>query len=462
MQYSNNIFRNYDIRGIYPSELNEDTVFHLGLAMGTILRKKKEHPKVVISRDDRKSSPSLSRALISGFENTGCYVTDIGISITPVIHFLTTDSVFDMGLNVTASHNPKEYNGIRIDYRNAKSFYGDLILMLRFMLERGAYTTGQGKVESKDLTGKYIDYLVKSFKFNKKIKVVVDCGSGATSNVAPEIFKKLGCDVLPVYCRYDSNFPHGVPDPENRLFMHDLKHYVLDSGADVGLAYDTDGDRFGMVDEKGQMYATDQMLLLYSKHVLKKYPGRTVVYDVKSSALLDHYIKEFGGIPKVMRTGHPYFGDEVANKAILGAEFSGHIYFSDRYFGYDDGVYASLRLVEILSKSKQTLSEMMAEFPQRHSTGEIKVDCPDDMKFKVINILKIYLMKNIKYKKVVDIDGVRMLVTDSGWILIRASNTTPILSIRAEGKDDQEKEMLLQIIRDALKSVSIIKLDINF
>ncbi len=462
MQVSKNIFRNYDIRGVYPTEINEDVALHLGRAFGTLLRKKFEFPRVVVCRDDRESSPSLSEHLIKGLLSAGCHVTDTGISVTPAMHFFTIKEDFDMGINVTASHNPKEFNGFRIDYRNARSFYGDLLLMIRFIVDHGDYTYGTGDLEVADLNKKYIEYLKKQFSFKKNLKVVIDCGSGATSEIATKLFENMNCHIFPVYCRYDSNFPKGVPDPENKLYMEDLRHYVLENGADVGLAYDTDGDRFGMVDDKGVVYDTDILLLLYAKHVLQKNPGKTVVYDVKCSSIVDEYITKYKGIPKVMRTGHPYFADEVEDNAILGAEYSGHIYFSDRYFGYDDGLYASLRLVEILDKSKKKLSEMMAEYPKRYSTNEIKVDCPDEDKFKVINLIKIDVMNNHKYQKMVDIDGIRVLVTKTGWFLIRASNTSPYLSIRVEGKDEEEKNHLLQIVRDAIKNVSIVKLNINF
>ena len=461
MEISNNIFRNYDIRGIYPSEINENIAVLIGRAFGTVLRKTIDSPKVVVGRDDRASSPSILENLIIGLVSTGCQVTDVGITITPAIHFFTVTEEFDMGINVTASHNPKDFTGFRIDYKNAKSFYGDLIMNIRFLIERGAYEYGEGTIEKKYLNVKYMDYLKKKFKFKTTPKIVIDCGSGATSHIAPKVFEDLGCKVITAYCNFDSNFPHGVPNPEDKLFMEDLSEHVLQSKAQVGLAYDTDGDRFGMVDEKGNIYDTDTLLLLFAKDVLKKNKGAKIVYDVKCSSTLDNYIARLGGVPQVMRTGHPYFTDAVEGDALIGAEYAGHIYFSDRYFGYDDGLYASLRLVELIDRSKKPLSEMMAEFPKRVSTGEMTVNCPDDLKFKVVNLIKIYVTKKVKYKHLVDIDGVRVVVSDTGWFLIRASNTSPYLSIRAEGENKEELESLLKIVRDALKSVSIIRLDLS-
>jgi len=461
MEIPKDIFRNYDIRGTYPDELNYENSKLIGKVLGTHTWQRGFN-KVVVARDNRESSPELTKALIEGITSTGCNVTDIGISITPVIHFLTCTQNFDLGVVVTASHNPKQFNGYRIDYRNAKSMYGDSILMLRFMIEREEFLTGEGSVEEKDLSPHYVDYLSEKFNFKSSLRAVVDCGSGAASEVAPKIFKNIGCSVVPVNCEYDSNFPRGVPDPENSLFMDEIKEHVLKHKADVGFGYDTDGDRFGMVDEKGNSYDTDMILLLLAEYVLKKHPGRIVCYDVKCSSVLDDCIRDMGGIPKIMRTGHPYFAEEVQTEAVLGAEFSGHVYFSDDYFGYDDGVYASCRVLEIIQKSGKSLSELMAAYPKKASTRELKVECPDSEKFKVINIVKIFLMNEVAYKKIIDIDGVRAEITDTGWFLIRASNTSPYLSIRAEGADEEEKEKMLDIVRKALKSVSILELDVNF
>lgn len=461
MEIPRNIFRNYDIRGTYPDELNGRNAKLIGKVLGTHIWKKGFN-KVVVGRDDRASSPELSKALIEGLVSTGCHVTDIGISITPAIHFLTCTQNFDLGVVVTASHNPKEFNGFRVDYRHAEQFYGDLVLMLRFMIEREEFVTGEGTLEEKDMNPYYIDYISDKFSFKSNLKVVIDCGNGATSEIAPRIFEKIGCTIIPVSCNYDSNFPNGVPDPESSILMDELSEHVLKNKADVGFAYDTDGDRSGMVDEKGNAYKTDMSLLLFAEQVLKKQPGRIVCFDVKCSSLVETHIREMGGVPKIMRTGHPYFVNEVQGEAVLGAEFSGHVYFSDDYFGYDDGVYASCRALEILQETGKPLSELMSKYPPRAATREIKVPCDDNEKFKVVNLVKIYLMNNVKYQKIIDIDGVRANISDTGWFLIRASNTTPNLSIRAEGKDEKEKEDLLEIVRNALKSVSIVELDINF
>jgi len=461
MEVPNNIFRNYDIRGVYPNELNEYNSKLIGKVLGTHIWKKGSN-KIVVGRDDRESSPALSEALIDGLVSTGCHVTDVGITMTPVIHFLTTTQNFDLGVVVTASHNPMEFNGFRIDYKYAEQFYGDQVLMLRFMIEREEFVVGDGSLEKREMNSYYIDYLSDKFKLSSDLKVVIDCGSGATSEIAPKIFENIGCEVVKVNCNYDSSFPNGVPDPESSSLMDELKEHVVKNKADVGFAYDTDGDRFGMVDEKGNAHKTDMSLLFFAEEVLKNNPGRIICYDVKCSSLVEEYVRKMGGVPKIMRTGHPYFVQEVKKEAVLGAEFSGHVYFSDDYFGYDDGVYASCRALEIIHKSKKSLSEHMSKYPYRDSTREIKIACPDNQKFQIINLVKIHLINNVKYQKIIDIDGVRAQITDTGWFLVRASNTTPNIIIRAEGKDAKEKEDLLDIVRNALKSVNMEQIDINF
>lgn len=461
MEIPKNIFRNYDIRGTYPNELNEELANHLGKAFGTRQVRKGQN-RVVVGRDDRESSPSLSKSLIEGLVATGCEVVDIGITLTPVIHFLSCTENFDLGINVTASHNPKEFNGLRIDYKNARSFYGDLVLMLRFLIEQQEYVFKEGSSTQEDLNKKYLDFMIKKFNFSHKPRIVVNCGYGAASQLAPELFNRLGCDVVPVNCRFDSSFPNGVPNPENKKFIDELREEVLENKADVGFVFDTDGDRIGVVDEKGNPYSTDKLLLFFAEQILKKNPGSKVVYDVKSSNLLERYIKEFGGEPEIMRTGHPYFTKKVEHEAILGAEFSGHVYFSDDYFGYDDGIYAACRVLDILKKSQKSFSEMMSKFPKTASTEEIKVDCSDHLKFKVVNQAKIYITKNLNYLKLVDIDGIRVVMTETGWFLIRASNTSPYLSIRAEGKDEDEKQMMLNQVKKVLESVNLVELNLDF
>lgn len=453
MQLPDTIFRSYDIRGIYPNEINEAAALHIGKAYGTFLMRRGVDG-VVVGMDDRATSPQLMRSLILGLISTGMNVTNIGVTLTPVIHFLTCAWKFRAGVIVTASHNPKDFNGFRFDLENAEPFFGDRLKELYKSIEKEDYVRGSGSEKIEDLSVYYLDFFKKSFSFKKKLKIVVDCGSGASSVIAPKVFEALGCQVVPVYCRYESNFPRGVPDPENPLFMKELSAAVLQNGADLGVAFDTDGDRMGIVDEKGVAYETDKLLLLFAKDVLKKYPRSLIVYDVKCSGVLDREIKFLGGNPKMIKTGHTGFVEEMKNGAALGCELSGHTYFSGEYFGYDDGIYGACRAIKIITEAEKPLSVLMSIFPKKYHSNEIKLKCADEHKFVIIKdvlerIHKKNAWENFKILDHLEIDGVRVKISETGWFLIRASNTSPYLSVRFEGNDMGE----IQILRSSLKEV---------
>jgi len=438
MLVSKTIFRDYDIRGVYPRDIDATAALLIGKALGTLLSKK-NYIKAVVGRDDRESSPILTKNFIDGLLSTGINVTYIDVTLTPVIHFLTCTEDFDAGVIVTASHNPAQFNGFRIDLKNAVPYCGADILSLYDLIQKNKYKEGKGSYEEKNLSEKYIKFIKEKFSLQKKFKIVVDCGSGASSVIAPKLFNEIGVGVVPVYCEYNSNFPHGVPDPESPLFLEELQRRVVENKADVGFGYDTDGDRFGVVDEKGNSYDTDQMLLLFASDVLIKNKGKKVICDVKCSQLVEELVPPMGGSVEMIRTGHTYFVKEVAlGKAILGAEYSGHVYFGDDYFGYDDGIYASCRLLDIMDRSGLKLSELMQHFPSRENTPEIKLECADTAKFDVIEKLKKDVKEAGQYKNIRIIDGVRANCTDTGWFLIRASNTSPYLSVRMEAKDKNE------------------------
>ncbi|HLB51768.1 hypothetical protein A3F07_01065 [candidate division WWE3 bacterium RIFCSPHIGHO2_12_FULL_38_15] len=449
------IFRTYDIRGIYPTELNEEAAYSIGLALGTLLSCK-NIKNIVVGRDNRESSPSLCKSLIKGLLETGRNITDVGITLTPVIHFYTCTQDFDAGINVTASHNPKEFNGFRIDYRDAYSFYGDDIKNLYRFVKNGTVTEGKGIYKVADLFPRYKNYLKSRFNYESDTKVVIDCGSGASSNIAPQIFDDLGVKTVPIYCHLDSSFPHGVPDPENPLFMDDLEKKVLEEEADVGFALDTDGDRFGVVDEEGRSYSNDKVLLLFADYGVKEIKGKTVVYDVKSSQIVNDYLLEIGAVPKMIRTGHPFFTEEVKKGAVLGAELSGHVFFGDGEYGYDDGMFAACKIVEIMQKSGKKLSELLSKYPKTFNTHEIKATCSDEEKFKIIKEISDKLSKEAY--SVIKIDGVRVNITKTGWFLIRASNTSPYLSIRIEGNSKSEAQLMLDTV-DSILSVFNVNMD---
>jgi phosphomannomutase / phosphoglucomutase len=450
MTLSDSIFRNYDIRGVYPTDINELGTEHIGKALGTLIRRK-GGSKIVIGRDNRESSEPLMGNLIKGFVSTGCEVVDIGLSLTPIVHFLTCTEDFDLGVEVTASHNPKEYNGFRIDFKNAVPFYGEDIQRIKKMIVDEDYEQGKGSTTKKDLSKKYIDFLVAKFQFTSPIKVVVDCGNGTSSLFAPQLFEKLGCTVSPMYCESDPSYPHGIPDPEDVEILKDLKDHVLAENADVGIVVDPDSDRFGFVDEKGRHFDNDKILMLFAEELLENKPGGEIVFDVKSSGTLEEFIESKGGVPKRIRTGHPYFVTALKEGAVLGGEFSGHSYFGDDYFGYDDGIYASCKVIEKIIEHKRPLSYLMTLFPMRVHSTEIKLPCPDELKFGIIDTLTQNFKEIPDILEVDETDGARVKVTETGWFLIRASNTSPILSVRLEGINEQEAGYMLERVKIVLE-----------
>lgn len=446
MLISKKIFRDYDIRGVYPRDIDGSAALLIGKGLGTMFAERK-FKTVVVGRDDRESSPILAKKLIEGLLSTGMQVTYIDIALTPIIHFLTCAKGFEAGIIVTASHNPKDFNGFRIDYKNAEPYCGEDSTKLWDLINSGNFATGNGAYFEENLSLSYIDFIKSKFTFSKKIKIVIDCGSGASSFIAPKTFREMGLNVIPVYCLYDSNFPHGIPDPENSLFLEDLGKKVIENKADVGFGFDTDGDRFGFVDNNGKPYTTDISLLLFAEYILKENPGKTILYDVKCSKILDELIPEFGGKAEMIRTGHPYFVKKtLIGGAVVGAEYSGHVFFADKYYGYDDGMYAACRTLEILDKTGSKLSELMSKYPLRMNSPELKLACSDERKFVVVEELKGFLSRGHKFKRIITIDGVRVEVSDTGWFLIRASNTSPYISVRFEAKDSKELKFIAKEI----------------
>jgi len=458
MDVKRHIFRNYDIRGVYPDDLNGEVAYHIGRGLGAYYSKK-DLKSVVMGRDNRHTSPELVERLSKGLVESGCDVTFIGISLTPTIHFLTCTHDFDVGINVTASHNPKNYNGFRLDFANAKSFFGEELALVHDIILREDYVDGKGSFVEKDLSKEYVDFFVNKFKFKSHPKVILNCGGGATSIIATDIFEKIGVNMVPLYCKFDPEFTHNVPDPENAEFMKQVGDLVLENKADVGFGFDADGDRFGMVDEKGNTYTTDRALQLFAKYILSKKPGSTVLFDIKSSKVVEETIQEYGGVPKMLRTGHPYFEEDMRKlNTFVGAELSGHVFFGDDYYGFDDGVYAACMVLKILDESKKPLSQLMSEFPVRVSTPEVKIQCPEDKKFKVVEELKPLIEEQFGIQNVVKIDGLRVTVSATGWFLIRASNTSPYLSIRTEGKDTAEVENLIKTVVTLLSQFDFLNL----
>lgn len=453
------IFRTYDIRGVVPVDLNEEISELIGKALGTYSIRENLGKKIVVGEDNRPSSPSLSKAFIKGVLSTGCDVTYVGLSLTPIIHYLTCVRDFSFGVNVTASHNPKEYNGYRIDSSNATPFYGDDLQELYKIIQKGEFVKGNGTLIEEDLFPLYLEYLKKRFAFKKSTKIVIDCGNGSPSKFAPIIFEALGCNVVPMYCELDSSYPHGMPNPEDRLHMDNLAMHVVEGKADVGFAFDTDGDRFGLVDNTGNILDTDKILLMFSEEMLKDYPGSTVLFDVKCSGLVNNTVTHLGGVPKMLRTGHPFYVGEIKKGAILGAEFSGHVFFGGDHYGYDDGIFAACKAIEFFERGDKSFYDMFRKYPVRYHTGEITLNCSDTIKFQIIDDV-INVAKLIEHvHNVITLDGVRVEVTKTGWFLIRASNTTPKISIRIEGIDNIEARSMIHTVHELLSKYDQIDLE---
>lgn len=425
------IFREYDIRGVYGTALTEKVAEEIGKAFGTLIRRL-GGKKISLGYDIRLSSPSLREALLLGLLSTGIDVIDIGACPTPVLYFSLFRLKVDGGVMITASHNPAEFNGFKL-CRGKGTLFGAEIQQVRTMAESGDFDQGKGELTfERDFLSVYLNYFVKHFGSFRSKKVVIDCGNAAAALIAPQIFERVGCKVIPLYCEPDGRFPNHHPDPTVPENIADLIASVRKERADVGIAFDGDGDRLGAVDEKGEIIWGDKLTLLFATDILKKNPGATIISEVKASQILYDEITRLGGNGIMWKTGHSLIKSKMKETgALLAGEMSGHLFFADRYFGYDDAIYAGCRLVEILVKEHRPLSSFFAGLPKSYATPEIRVDCPDDQKFKVVEQCREYFSK--KYKTV-DIDGIRILFED-GWGLIRASNTQPALVLRFETND---------------------------
>jgi len=440
------IFREYDIRGIVGRDLTETVVEHLGRAYGTYIRRLGLRD-VVVGRDGRLSSKGFQEAITRGILSTGCNVTDIGLCPTPVLYFSIFHLDKEGGIAVTGSHNPKNYNGFKI-CAGKETIYGRQIQELRTLIENEDYEKGSGRIDSYDIIPDYLNFLKENIKASGPLKVVIDAGNGVTGITAPKILKEIGCEVFSLYCEVDGNFPHHIADPTVIENLKDLIGKVKEVKADVGFAYDGDGDRLGVVDENGEILWGDQLLMIFARDILKKNPGAKIIGEVKCSQLLFDDIKKHGGQPIMWKVGHSLIKNKLKEEnALLAGEMSGHIFFKDRYFGFDDAVYACLRLVEILTQGGQRLSEILADVPKVYSTPEIRTECPEEIKFKVVERAKEYFGKRYNC---VTIDGVR-IIFDDGWALIRASNTQPALVLRFEARSKERLEEIKGMIEERLK-----------
>lgn len=446
-----NIFREYDIRGIYPNELNRESAYTLGRALGTYYIERGAK-KVTLGKDARLSSPELHQGMMEGLLYTGVDVIDLGVVPTPLVYFSLYHLNVDGGLQVTGSHNPPEYNGFKICLGKS-SIFGDEIQKIRQIVEKGDFLKGNGRSEEYDIIAPYHQYVLENVKLTgKKIKVAVDAGNGTAGTVAPRLYKALGAKVLNLFCELDGEFPAHHPDPTVPENLRCLRETVLVSKSDLGIAFDGDADRIGVIGPDGEIVWGDQLLIIFSRELLKRYPGGKIIGEVKCSQTLYDDVAKNGGVPIMWKTGHSLIKDKLKKEgALLAGEMSGHIFFGERYFGYDDAIYSGARLLEILSNTGKSIPELLEGVPRTVNTPEIRVECPDDLKFKVIGELIEEFKRSYQ---VVDVDGARVLFPE-GWGLVRASNTQPVLVLRFESKTEEGLVKIKELFREKLSRYGI-------
>ena len=439
------IFREYDIRGVVGEELTPALAEKIGRAYGS-RAVRAGAGAVAVGRDGRTSAMQMREALLKGLLGCGLDVVDIGVCPTPLLYYALFTLPVGGGVMITASHNPPQYNGFKLCL-GKDSMHGAAIQALKADIDKGQFESGQGTVSEHPIIPDYMAYTKKAFAHVKagKLHAVVDCGNGMGGLVGPDALRLLGCRVTGMYEDVDGRFPNHHPDPTVADNLQDLIKKVRETKADVGIAYDGDADRIGAVDEHGDILWGDKLLVLYARDVLENNPGATIISEVKASQVFYDDVVKRGGRSIMWKAGHSLIKAKMKEEnAALAGEMSGHMFFADRYFGYDDAVYASCRLIEILAKTGRPLSTLLADLPPTVSTPEIRVDCPDEVKFQVVEEAKKQLARE---HKIIDIDGVRVLFPE-GWGLIRASNTQPALVLRFEATS----EAALQRIREVVES----------
>lgn len=440
------IFRAYDIRGIVGESFTPDNIYTIGLAIGSEAQKRGEK-KIIIGRDGRLSGPELLKALSAGLVATGCEVINIGEVTTPVLYYATNTLGVRSGLMLTGSHNPPNYNGIKIVI-GGETLFGDDILKLHERILAKDFIFGAGKEETKFIIDDYISRIVSEVKFARPLKVVIDCGNGVGGKVAPKLFRALQCDVIELFCDVDGNFPNHHPDPSLPENLQDLIKKVSETKADVGFAFDGDADRVGVVTNKGEIIQADRLLMLLAEDLLTRQPGATITYDVKCTRHLATEIKKHGGNPIMGKTGHSFVKAKMKEVgALLAGEFSGHIFIKERWFGFDDGIYAAVRLAEIFSKDVRSTNEIFAALPDSINTPELKLPMSDENKFNFMT--KLVAQAKFPDAIVTTIDGLRVDY-DDGFGLARLSNTTPYIILRFEAENKSALKRIQNAFREQL------------
>lgn len=454
MAFEKKIFREYDIRGVFEKDFDSDFPTVLGHSLVDYLDRvtKPAHGRrfvIAVGYDCRPSGEILAPRFIKALLASQCDVIELGVVPTPLVYFASKKLPVDAAVSITGSHNPSEYNGFKVCVGNG-TLHGDEIQKLYGICQRLAkqppLRLEKGSLTKHDIIVPYQEYVTGNIHLDRPLRVVVDAGNGTAAVVAPKLLKSLGCKVIPLFCDLDGRFPNHHPDPTVMENLEDLRKEVLKNKADLGIAYDGDADRIGAIDEKGRVLFGDELMVLYSREILARKPGATIISEVKCSSRLFDDIEKHGGKAIMWKTGHSLIKAKMKEEtAELAGEMSGHMFFADRYFGYDDAIYASVRLLELLSKQERPLSALLADVPPAVSTPEIRIDCDDEIKFQVVKRVREMLSKK---HKTIDIDGVR-IETPTGWGLLRASNTQPVVVMRFEAKSKGELSKIQELIEQA-------------
>ena len=450
MEISKSIFRDYDIRGIYPDQINESVIQKIAKAI-SLKCFNEGVSEICVARDGRLSGKELLSALESSLSENGINVINTGVATTPLLYFAAKKSKFKSGVMITGSHNPKNYNGIKLIINDVPVSGVEIYNLID---QNQDVSKNKGKITTKDFKEEYISEIKKNININKKIKVVIDCGNGASGCIAPKLYKSLGCEVISLYDEIDGNFPNHHPDPSKPENLIDLINKVKESNADLGLAFDGDGDRVGVITNNGEIVFSDKILMILSKDILSIKKG-TIIFDVKCTDSLPKLVKECGGNPIMYPTGHFNIKNGIKkHNPLLAGEMSGHIFFNDKWYGFDDGVYSGARVLELIIKKKKSISNLNRELPQLFSTPELNIEVSEESKFEIV---KQFSTKCSLDGEKVLIDGLRINFKN-GWGLLRASNTTPMLVLRFEGDTE---ESLIQIKNKFINELARICPDID-
>jgi phosphomannomutase/phosphoglucomutase len=437
------------------SDINPQVFRQVGRAYATLLDRNRGRT-IAVGQDNRESSAALKTAFTEGVRAAGVDVVDIGEVTTPMLYFATAHWKLDGGANITGSHNPVDYNGVKMVHPGAAPLSEDEIQTLRRLIETGDLASGAGALTTRSPCDDYFATVTGLVHPPRRLRVVADAGNGVAGLYAPELLRRIGCEVIELHCESDGSFPNHLPDPEDPDNVVDLQAKVVETGADLGLAWDGDADRVGVVDERGRRHEADLILVLLARDLLRRHPGAKIVFDVKSSQSLVDEITRHGGEPIMWKTGHSHLKRKMRDDQILlGGEVSGHMFFGESYYAVDDGILAACKIVEIIARAPGPASSLFDSIEHLHATPELKALCPDDKKFQLIDELTGELKRRYQ---TIDIDGARVLFPDGGWGLVRASNTNPYLTLRFEGRSEAQIDAMKRVIYDALRRYPFVTL----